>query len=268
MDQFRRAHGANTMSATTATIAIIRTLTGRSIPRAATDEQDPCQGEPRGLVACQGSQTQQDADPEQTRVAETAVMRLAKHARHQQAGAQHEGRERHRRIGEGRVQDERQIDRRGETRPEGDGPGAHGRHAALRGDIGREPPGEHRHRRADEDARDLRGLERRAEDEHRDRREERRERHPDLERRSREDRAVACRSSTAHPTRARGPRPDSAPRRRSRRCPPAWGTRPDRRTRRVPRERPRTGRGPTATTRALMPRAPRDRQPGEGATPR
>ena len=50
-----------------------------------------------------------------------------------------------------------------------------------------EPPGQHRDDRADEDAGDLGGGEGRAEQRHRDRGEERRQRQPDLERRTRED---------------------------------------------------------------------------------
>ena len=42
--------------------------------------------------------------------------------------------------------------------------------AALRGDVGGQPPGEDRHERADEDRADLGGRERRAEERHRDRR--------------------------------------------------------------------------------------------------
>ena len=84
-------------------------------------------------------------------------------------------------------------------------------------------------------------------DGHRDGREERRQRQPDLEGRPRERRGVASRSSRSRRRRGRGPRRGSGRRRRSTSCPPASGRRSSRRRRPGPpgpRRRRRRPRGP------------------------
>ena len=155
-------------------------------------------------------------------------------AGHEQAGGEGEDRERHRRVGERRMEQERQVDRRDQPGPDGERPRATDRQAAFRGDVGGEPPGQDRHdapRRGPTTTGPPRTSCRGA---------------PSGSRRGRSGaaarprtpgagtRAAACRSSTARRRRDRGPRAGCAPRRRSRRCPPASGRRSGRRPRRGP----------------------------------
>ena len=67
--------------------------------------------------------------------------------RHEQARAEREDRERHRRVGQRRVEEERQVDGGGQAGAErrACGPGPVGRPRSC-GDVGREPPGEDRAR--------------------------------------------------------------------------------------------------------------------------
>ena len=102
-----------------------------------------------GLVAGQGRQADEGAEADDPRVGQARAARVARDPGHQQAGGQREDRERHRRVGQRRVEEERQVDRRGQARAERQGPGPADRQAALLGDVGGEPPGEDRHDRPD-----------------------------------------------------------------------------------------------------------------------
>ena len=144
-------------------------------------DDEPGEADVERLVAGQRGEADQHAEGDEPRVGQPAAARVADEARHQQAGRQGEHRERHRRVGQGRVEEQRQVDRRRQPGPDGERPGALARQAALLRDVGRQPPGEDRDERADEDRRPLGRRERRAEDRHRDRRQERRQRQPHLE---------------------------------------------------------------------------------------
>ena len=104
-------------------------------------------------------------------------------------GAEGERRERHRRVGQGGVEDERQVDRGGQARPERERPGP----APATGRAPRATSAASRQASTGTSApiSTLRDLRRRRtcapKQRHRDRGEERRQRQPDLERRPRED---------------------------------------------------------------------------------
>ena len=158
-------------------------------------------------------------------------------------------RERHRRIGQGAVEEQRQVDRGRQARADGERSGPLRRHPPLLGDVRGEPPGEDRHDRADDDATSTwAAWNGRSEERHRDGGEERRQRQPDLERRSREDERRASGSSRSRPTRGRGPRRGSVRRRRSTPCPRASGTRSARR--RTARTTSATAKMPSAVSQA------------------
>ena len=140
--------------------------------------------------------------------------------------------ERHRRVGQGRMEDAAAGTRPPSARCRSPafvpGPAA----AALGRDVGRQPPGEHRHQRADQhDRRPAPPANVGPNRSHRDGGKERRAVAARPRRPGAGRRAAACRSSTARPTRARDPRAGCARRRRSRRCPPASGRRSARRRR-------------------------------------
>ena len=154
---------------------------------------------------------------------------------HEQARAEHEHRERHRRVGQGRVEQQRQVDRGRQAGADGQSParafGARPRSAAT---SARQAPGQHRHERARRGRCETWAAgERRAEERHRDGGQEGRQRQPDLERRAREDE----RRGLVAPQRV-GDEPAALERgcgrrRRSRPCPPASGRRSARRRRRA-----------------------------------
>ncbi|TMC62286.1 MAG: hypothetical protein E6J17_07010 [Chloroflexi bacterium] len=79
------------------------------------------------------------------------------------------------------MEDERQIDTRGQAGTQREDGDAAGRQAPLRAGIGGQPPGQHRDERTDDHRTHLGGCERRAEHRHGNRGEERRQREPDLE---------------------------------------------------------------------------------------
>ncbi len=117
--------------------------------RRAPDGDEPGQAEEHGLVAGQGRESDQDAEGDDLRAREAHPSGIAKDARHQQARGEGERRERHRRVGQGGVEDERQVDRARQPGPERQDPSAAEREPALRGSVGAEAPGEDRHDRAD-----------------------------------------------------------------------------------------------------------------------
>ena len=200
---------------------------------------------------------------------QAGAARVAQDAGHEQAAPSARTPNRHRRVGQGRVEEQRQVDGGREPGPDGERPRPARGQAALRGHVRREPPGEHRARaRPASTEIDLRRAHRGLE---RDRRwrartarsgsrpgttaAAARPRTPGAGRR-----AAACRSSTARPRRARGPRRGCARRRRSRPCPPAWGTRRRRPRRPGRRARSRRSRAPSATaSRRSIGRQPADR---------
>ena len=123
------------------------------------DEADPGEREPGGLVAGQRSQPQQHADPEQTRVGQSALAWIAQRPG-SSAGTRQERGPRRASSSRAAPSGGRAAGRRPRSGPV---PSARvrariGGHAPLLGDIGREPPGEDRHDRPDEHARHLRGA--------------------------------------------------------------------------------------------------------------
>ena len=146
----------------------------------------PGQPDPDRLVARQRRQADERPQADHPQVGQTRPAWVARDPRHQQARGQGQHRERHRRVRQGGMEEERQVDRGRQARAEGQGPGSSDRQTAFLRDVGGKAPGEDRHERPDDDRRDLGGLERRTDDGHRDRGEERRQRQPHLERRPRE----------------------------------------------------------------------------------
>ncbi len=176
---------------------------GRGRRRDPPGDDDPDEGQPGRLVAGQRGQAQAHAQGDDPRVGQAPATRVGPDAAHQQAGDQRERREGHRRIGQGRVQDEGQVDRAGQPRADGQGPGALHAEATLGGDVRGQPPAQDRHDRPDQDAGDLGGAEGRPEGGHRRGGEPGREGHPDLEGRAWEDegrRAVAPQGIADQPT--------------------------------------------------------------------
>jgi hypothetical protein len=156
---------------------------------------DPGQGQPDRLVPGQRREPQQDPERDDAPVVQAQpdaqaaaaggdLGRGAKDPRPEEARGQDDGPEEHRRIGQDRVEDERQEDGRRQPRPDGQGPGPAHREPALDGDVGRQSPGQDGHEPADDDRRPLGRGEGGAEREHREGGEERRQREPDLERRT------------------------------------------------------------------------------------
>ena len=117
------------------------------------------------------------------------------------------------------------------------------------GHVGRQPPGQDRHHRPDQHGRHLGHRERRAEDGHRQRGQQRRQGQPDLEGGSRKGERAASGSSRWRRWSGRGPRPGCARPSRSRPCPRASGRAACGQTRRA-----RAGRRRTAGRRCPMPR--------------
>ena len=144
-------------------------------------DDEPGQAEVDRLVAGQGGQADEDAETDDAQVEEAAAARLADDARHQQAGREGEDRERHRRVGQGGMEEQRQVDRAGQPGADRQHPGASRRQPAFHGDVRGQPPGEDRHDGPEHDRRPLSGGEGGAEEGHRDRRQQRRERQPHLE---------------------------------------------------------------------------------------
>ena len=223
-----------------------------SAPITAPGHDQPGQAEPDRLVAGQRGQPDEQAEADQARVQSAAPPRGSRAMRviSRQAPSG-EDRERHRRVGQGRVEEERQVDGAGQPGPERERPGASRRQAALRGDVRGEPPGEDRARSRPSTTDDHLGGARTvdAEERHRDGGEERRQRQPDLERRPRERerrRPVAPQRVRDEPAALDA---GCARRRRSRPCPRASGRRSGRRRRRGRRARRRRSRPPRATPR-------------------
>ncbi len=147
---------------------------------------EPGEPEVDRLVSRQGGQADEQPDGDEPRVEESAAARIAGDAGHEQTRRQGEDGERHRRVGERRVEQERQVDRGRQPGPDRERLRPAVREPALGGDVGRQPPGQHRHDRADDDGDPLGRREGHPEQRHRDDREERRQRQPDLERVARE----------------------------------------------------------------------------------
>ena len=184
--QSRIAHGRKTRPATIATVAISRTRVARSrvpMPHATITQARPMK---TASFRVSPANPMSSPSPMTRGSASRAPRGSARDAGHEQAGGEGEDRERHRRVGECGMEQERQVDRRDQPGPDRERPGATDRQRAFRGDVGGEPPGQDRHERPDEDRRPLGRRERRAEERHRDRREEGREWQPDLERLARE----------------------------------------------------------------------------------
>ncbi len=144
-------------------------------------QQRPGQRQPQRLVPSQRGQPQHHAEPDEPPVAGPPAPRLAQDPCHEQARRQGEHRERHGRVGERAVDDQRAVGacdqphaKRQDARPAPWKP-------ALLGHVGREAPCQHRDQRAHEDGGHLRRPERRAEQRHGDGVDEGRQRHPDLE---------------------------------------------------------------------------------------
>ena len=171
--QSRIAHGAKTRPATSPTTRHQpkppRTRLSPPMTHATTAQAS---AEQDRLVAGQRGQADQDAEREDAR----SVSRPPRGSRTMRvisrAGGERERRERHRRVGQGRVEQQRQVDGRRQAGAEGQRPRPPERQLALRRDIGGEPPGQDRDDRADQDGRPLGRREGRPEERHRDRREE------------------------------------------------------------------------------------------------
>ena len=132
---------------------------GRRMPQATMSQAS---AEEDRLVAGQRGKADEDAQPDDPRVGQAGAARIGGDAGHEQARRQGEDRERHRRVGQRRVEEERQVDRGGQPGPDRERPGAAGGKPAFRRDVGGEPPGQDRHDRPDDDGRPLGGRERRA----------------------------------------------------------------------------------------------------------
>ena len=157
---------------------------GRALLRGREDHQDPGDAQPGHLVAGQRGEPEQDAEQEQTRIAHASPPRLPRQPRHEQAGAQGEDREQCRRVRQGRVEDERQIDGRCQPGAQREHPAATGRQPALEGDVGAQAPRQDGDERTGDDRHELGGREGWTEQLHRDGGEQRRQWQPHLERRA------------------------------------------------------------------------------------
>jgi hypothetical protein len=146
----------------------------------------PGKCQPESFVAGEGGEPDQDAQAQQARIADPGAARLAQETGDHEAGAEDQGREGTRGIGQGAEQDERQLDGRGQPGSQGQRAGPPGRQPELRGDVGTQAPGQDRDERANQERRDLGDSKGRAEQEHRQGDEERRQGQPDLECRPRE----------------------------------------------------------------------------------
>ena len=139
--QSRTAHGANTSEAHDRDDADQPQALRRGEPRRRQASQAQASGEPDRLVAGQRRGAQQQADRQQPRVREARAARVAEHAGHQQAGAQGEHAEQDRGVRQGGVEEERQVDGRGEARSRSpaSAPGPRGSRALARHVRGQAP---------------------------------------------------------------------------------------------------------------------------------
>ncbi len=85
-------------------------------------DEGPGHAQPDRLVAGQRGEADEHAQKEDPRVDQANGCPIARDARHQEAGAQGEDREQHRRVGQGAVEEERQVDRGGQAGADGQRP--------------------------------------------------------------------------------------------------------------------------------------------------
>ena len=245
-------------------------------------EPDPGQGQPGSLVPGQRGQPKDDPEPEQSRVADGAPRRRIGAGAGSSTGS--------RRGRAWRTASSNRAARR---------TGSSGRNTtavrpvpsasvrarptgkrALLGHVGREPPGEDRHERADQHRRDLGRVERRSEEGHRRQREQAGQRQPDLERRAWEFERRGLEAPDRVADQAAALDDVAGDARRSRRCPPGsgsgarrrrspgrrWRQRRSRRRSATPRggswQAPSIGRVEADRDRAPRPSRPSPRRPG------
>ena len=162
--RLRNAHGAKTTSGNDGDDADEPDPLARRPVDEEPGHRRPDEREPDRLVAGQRPQAEQHAQGDQARVGQRCAARVAHDAGHEQARAEHDHRERHRRVGQGRAEQQRQVDRRRQAGADPDPARPFEVEAAFLGDVERQPPGQDRHERPDDDARDLGRREGQAED--------------------------------------------------------------------------------------------------------
>ena len=131
--QSRTIHGAKTASATTAGTAIEGDLRGDPATPGRGPDDERARRSRRTPPRCGSARRGRSATPsaEQPPVGQPERLRRSQQPRHQRAGRQGEDREQHRRVGQGRVEDERQVDGRGQPGADREDAGAADRQAAL-----------------------------------------------------------------------------------------------------------------------------------------
>ena len=151
--QSRIAHGAKTRPATTATTPISRTRV-RAVEAAEPQRRSPRRGRARpprcGSAPASPMRTPEADDP---RVGQPGAARVARRSGSSAGRRRGRGPRTASSSRAGRVEQERQVDRGRQPGPDRQRPGAADGQAAFRRDVGREPPGEDRHERADDDRR-------------------------------------------------------------------------------------------------------------------
>ncbi len=240
VSQSRTAHGAKTAAATAAGTAI-STRRSRRVRRAA---EAPALAEapvrpqrPRQAIGAQARPSQTASlrvraarpirrpEAEQPAI-ERAFGRAGRQTRHQQAGAQSQGGEEGRGVGEHAVHHERAQEAAHQPRARSQRSCPSHRQAQFRGHVGAQAPRQGHHHGRGHDRHELRGPEpvRGARQIYRDRGQQAGQRQPHLEGRRAAPPAAASGSSTGRPSPGRAPRRGCGRRRRSRPCPPGRGS--------------------------------------------